>query len=451
MLSIGVFLTALSFVQGTLVSGSVFDSVAMRHIARAKVTLVGASDSILGRSVHTVADSQGRFEVPGLVEGDYIIAFDQPRLDSLDLEPPLRKLRVNGAHVHIELATPTSWDLQVALCGGGSQHGTAVVAGRVYGLQGEPSDSAEIEFRRLSAIAGDTTLDSTTTIRPQSGVFVFCALPASSTILLRASRSNLSTGTVRVSAPEVGFTYVPLFLGESRLDSEGRKVGTRRMVGVIRSAVGQPISGASAQIAGTQRSATSDSGGRFSLTNLPGGTQTLELRRIGYSPKQWIVHLTPFDSARLAFELEESPAVLEAVAVTAARSLAGFESRRRTSPVAAHFFPPSELQLRGRDQPLSSIVDGLPGVRKVCGGGICSIQMRRMSSTMTRTGMETCTPSIYVDGSRDRVVESDVDILRAGTIAAIEVYTRESQLPAEFTTMGNRRPCGVIVVWLRKQ
>jgi hypothetical protein len=130
--------------------------------------------------------------------------------------------------------------------------------------------------------------------------------------------------------------------------------------------------------------------------------------------------------------------------------LAGFESRVRSSPLAAYFLKPDEMARRGRDMPLSALVDEFPGVNKVCRGGFCTIQMRRMSSTMTSSGMQNCAPLIYVDGMRDRFVESDPDVLRAGKIAAIEVYPREANLPAEFTPLASR-PCGVIVVWTRKQ
>ena len=153
----------------------------------------------------------------------------------------------------------------------------------------------------------------------------------------------------------------------------------------------------------------------------------------------------------MSIQLDENAVVLETVAVVANRNLAGFESRRRTSPVAAHFLTPEELGRRNRDMPLSSLVDGLPGVRKQCAGGHCSVQMRRMSSVMNSTGMENCSPFIYVDGSRDRIAETDVDMIRAGQVAAIEVYTREAQVPAEFTTLAARRPCGVIAIWTRRR
>ena len=66
---------------------------------------------------------------------------------------------------------------------------------------------------------------------------------------------------------------------------------------------------------------------------------------------------------------------------------------------------------------------------------------------MTTSGKETCFPHVYVDGVRDRIAQTDLDMLRAGDIAAIEVYTREAQLPAEFISLADRQPCGVIAVW----
>ena len=92
----------------TTVSGIVRDSISHAPLAAATVQLV-APDSVarLGRSA--VSDSLGRFRITDVADGQYMIGFYHPLLDSLGVEPPPRAVRVEGHQpVVVDLATPSA-------------------------------------------------------------------------------------------------------------------------------------------------------------------------------------------------------------------------------------------------------------------------------------------------------------------------------------------------------
>jgi TonB-dependent receptor len=62
--------------------------------------------------------------------------------------------------------------------------------------------------------------------------------------------------------------------------------GTGRIVGrVVEAAAGAPIAGATVELAGTTRKATTATDGRYALVDVPEGTVSLTVRYVGYQPK----------------------------------------------------------------------------------------------------------------------------------------------------------------------
>src|SRR3977135_3150728 len=80
------------------------------------------------------------------------------------------------------------------------------------------------------------------------------------------------------------FLLSPLFAVTAQQPSHD---ATGRIVGrVIDAASGAGISDAGVQVVGTMIAARSGVDGRYTLTNVPVGTVTLQTRRIGYATKQ---------------------------------------------------------------------------------------------------------------------------------------------------------------------
>ena len=62
---------------------------------------------------------------------------------------------------------------------------------------------------------------------------------------------------------------------------------TGQIAGVVSdSSTGQPLSGAQVIVAGSTIGGMSGAEGRYTITNVPAGTHTLEVRRLGYAPRQ---------------------------------------------------------------------------------------------------------------------------------------------------------------------
>ncbi|MGH7714047.1 MAG: Plug domain-containing protein, partial [Gemmatimonadaceae bacterium] len=112
-----------------------------------------------------------------------------------------------------------------------------------------------------------------------------------------------------------------------------------------------------------------------------------------------------------------------------------------------HFLTPEQIE-RQPGMSVGGLVRGLPGVivRYIPREGY-QVKMRR-AGTYVAQGIEECTPTVYIDGTRSMLGMEYVEILfRSEEIAAIEVYSRAIQRPAEFRDMFDT--CGAIAIWTK--
>ncbi|MGH7712357.1 MAG: carboxypeptidase regulatory-like domain-containing protein, partial [Gemmatimonadaceae bacterium] len=223
--------------------------------------------------------------------------------------------------------------------------------------------------------------------------------------------------------------------------------GEGHLNGTARDSSGKPVPNAEATVWDTGREGRTNARGVFALDSLPGGTHMLEVKALGYAPSRMIVNLASGRRASAHVVLTKSATELAAVNVTAkySRHLAEFERHRRGS-IGGHFIPPAEIEGR----PLASmgrLIQGLPGIIVRCRSRGCEVSMRRAATYLT-SGIEECSPTVYVDGRKSPFSAEDVDIMMsAQDIAAIEVYARPVERPAEFIDPFNK--CGVIAIWTK--
>src|SRR5688572_25969330 len=85
---------------------------------------------------------------------------------------------------------------------------------------------------------------------------------------------------------------------------------------VLEAKTGQPLSEAGVQLVGTTRGAQTGIDGRFRFANLPTGTYTIQVRRVGYQPKAITGLYLDADKAT------DQPIVLERANVTLAAVVA---------------------------------------------------------------------------------------------------------------------------------
>ncbi len=192
------------------------------------------------------------------------------------------------------------------------------------------------------------------------------------------------------AAPLVACMILSATFGATALQAQGPAT----LNGQVRDESGAPVASAQVRIAGSTRVAQSDDRGQFVLTGLPVGSTTLDIRRIGFAPRQIQQTLSAGPNS-VAVTLSRSALSLENVIVT---GQGGEIEQRRLS---------TTIDVITREQ-----IEGAPVTRldQLLQAKLPSAQIRMMSGqagtgSLIRTrGINSVstnsTPVIYVDGVR---------------------------------------------------
>jgi hypothetical protein len=87
------------------VVGTVYDSLAAAPLARATVQWASPSDP--GRTYTTQTDSAGRYRLPAVRLGRYLVGFFHPDVDAIGVELPPIGVELGGdTTARVDLATP---------------------------------------------------------------------------------------------------------------------------------------------------------------------------------------------------------------------------------------------------------------------------------------------------------------------------------------------------------
>jgi hypothetical protein len=204
--------------------------------------------------------------------------------------------------------------------------------------------------------------------------------------------------------------------------------------GVVRNDKGKPVQNAQVMVPGTGLDARTQEAGTFALGGLPSGTQTLEVRAIGFEPKRVTVDLSRDSLTRLDVVLDRPVQTLDAVKVYGQGNATMREFQRRLKTGFGHILTPADIAKRNAFQ-ASDLFRTIPGVRVAPTRG-------GFGNTVLIRG---CKPTVYYNGMRmDDEAASDIDMLvQIHDLTVVEVYTAASR-PAEF--FGNS--CGSIVLWV---
>lgn len=418
-------------------TGVVLDSLRKRPLANADVIIAGTT-------LNAVTDSLGRFTFDSIPPGDHRIGFFHPFLDSLSVAvAPLTLAIPLEPGVGVVLAVPSAATLMRAICNTNSVEGKSLVVGRV--LDPETSNPvagtsvfvAWTDFRVSKEKGVDRSAQIMQGATDGDGVFRVCGLPAEGDAVLYASRDSISTSRVPIASRETSVILRNLTLADP-VTSAGRQAA---VIGTVRNASGNPVSGANVMLTGTTRSAKTDSKGEFSLTGLPLGTQNVTVRRIGFAPATIPVDLTSTGPHRVDAVLAEYALVIDPTYVVAQRerglAAVGFTDRRKRS--VGNYRTRSEFE---RDNPvyLSDILAKMRGLR---------MDMANGQRVIRAAGAGTDCVQLVIDGLRwepDFPGEFDESIFPQH-VAAIEVYSGAA-VPAQFE-QGLSRGCTTIVVWTR--
>jgi hypothetical protein len=463
------------------VSGTVFDSVGNAPLAGAMVQWAGEADRT--RTYTATADSLGRYRLPAVRVGRYLVGFFHPAVDALGVElpPVLVDLRADSAAT-VDLSTPAGSLLLPALCGDNApqqrpgvnadlaellrpSRGAGAVLGTVRDADtGQPLGGARIvitwtELQAQSGTVRNVHRRVPVRARPDGG-FVACGLPAGVDLVASADAPRRQSGLVelRLSARELArrdftlgdsATAVVVTLPDTAAARENRLAvpvtvarGSARVSGTVRTADGRPLGGARVSVAGTDVAGTASPNGAFALAGLPAGTYSLEVKAIGYAPTRVAVNLARARPATVAVTVADRLNTLETVVVQAdqtrlQKDYTGFLERQKRG--MGRYITEEDIAKRSPIQ-ITDVLRTTPGLRVVPNGGFGS----------TVQGRGNCTPDLYIDGMRILDGTTEIDqLVRPTDVGGIEVYNGGSTVPVQFASAGGGS-CGVIAVWTKR-
>jgi hypothetical protein len=462
------------------VRGVVYDSISKSPLGGATVQFTALSAELAGRAFSAQSEANGAFAVSGIPAGKYAVGFYHPSLDTLGIEAPIVTLEVTSGSHRVNLATPSPRSLMKSLCPEGEEADSTMVFGHVR----ETSTNAALEGASVTVEWSETVIDARG-IRSRDrighaetqgpGWFAICHVAGDLPLLMRASHDADSSGYVDVVVPAGGVRHVTFYVGGATLiPSPGIDTaamirqgiafprmwtGKSRLTGVVTDAQKKPVANAHVLVWDAGPEAVTNDQGRFSFDALPGGTHTVEVKAIGYTPNESVVHLSPENPSEQQFSIGDQAQVLPTVTVGARANIVYNKKlveyqRHRLHSFGGKFLSPEDLDRRPAAPP-SSLLQDFPGVMVSHQQGVTLVSMKSFRATIDRESFDAarrdfvgCTPTLYVDGFRSLLDFDAFDsFYRSDELLAVEVYTREMERPQEFQDMTS--PCGAVVFWTR--
>ena len=441
------------------IEGTVIDSAHARWPEGASVLAIRTEPP--EHSGGATVDNRGRYRIDSLPAGRYMVELSSPFLDSLEITLPGREVTiVAGRAVRTDFAFPSGRTLRAGACPGlALARGTGAVLGRVV----DAETDAPLADARVAVAWREITIDRKT-LAPQTversgdvatdslGRYRVCGVPTDEWVVLQVQRGGRAGTDVRIMVPDsAGVTVRHLSLSaaasrpvtgaaDSTADSTAAPApltGTASVAGVVRGVGGLALGEAQVRVLGAGGTSMSDARGRFSLGDLPSGTQVLEVRRIGYLLAQQPVELRGSRTVTQDVQLRRI-VTLDSVRVLAQRSrYREFEYNRRANRFGK-FFTVDSIEKR---HPLytSDLFRLTPGFR-VMGFGLDAVVGSSRGPSSILGG--NCSANIVIDG----MPHQEINLISPFDIGAMEIYRPGEPAPAQYS----EGSCGVIVIWSKR-
>ncbi len=206
-----------------------------------------------------------------------------------------------------------------------------------------------------------------------------------------------------------------------------------------------PVAGAHVQMDGTRSSATTRADGGFALDSVPLGTQSLSVRKVGFTPAEAAVDVA-YDGSPVIVAMADFVPTLAPV-VTVARRTQDLEAvgftRRRDHGIGV-FREGDEIDKNPTD--LGESLRMIPGLHI---GYDANSQTSQKTVIMSSRDANECL-NIIIDGVLWRDAASAIEeYVRPDEIEALEMY-HSATVPAEFAIAGQSK-CAVLVLWTKRR
>lgn len=452
------------------VQGTIRETMRPRSVRDASITLARL-DPEPSVSFGAKPDAKGHYQLDSLPAGRYMIQLNHRVLDSLELALPAEELFVvAGKTIDVPFNLPSGADLREAVCRGLTvRRGTGAVFGRVVDADDEhPLANADVAISWTELAVDRKTLranaeqhDGSVRTGPR-GEYRICNIPTGSWVLIQLQYAGHAGNAVRVSVSgdeAVVVRNLSMSVADAptlaTLDSIGATVrgldseptaddtvpqllltGNASVSGIVRGAEGQPLPDVEIRVVNARPTTRTDAVGHYTLSGLPGGTQLLAVRRIGYLIGDVAVELR---SGRVAHQdvVLRRVVSLDSLNVVAKKRkpFADFEYRRRNNPMG-RFVTAKDID-RVHPTEMGIYIQRLGGFQ-IFGVG----PEARVYSSSARSGRPSCgEANVVIDG----VDQAQVNTVPPSEIAAMEVYAEAASAPGQY-----RAECGLILIWTKK-
>jgi hypothetical protein len=433
----GLSLVAVSVArgQGVTVRGVVYDSLHMRPLAAAMVSIGQRTTS---------SDSVGRFTILGLEQGVYRVSAQHHAIDRLGISAIGAELRVGNLPEMVYLGIPSFQNLWRVECGprppsddAGFLFGTV----RTTRRRGAVEVSASWINLSVEGTALSQKLNTLTVTADSLGNYALCGVPASTGFNVRATGPDSSAS---------GTFDIPPLDSERVVRRDLRLVdrtvrATAMIAGRVLDDAGRGISGAEVTLVNADATTTSDSRGGYSFTELAPGSYRADVRKIGYAEKSQGVDVEADE--RLQLDVILSPmTMLDSVSVVGKilprdEGMRVFEERRKIG--LGKFLSATDLE-KARGANLSTLIRQWPGIYIPPGRAARDRDPQSRRGIKSIMGGGGCRIALYLDGVRLAIPFDEVP---PETLAGLEYYPGAASVPIEYARLNNQ--CGVILLHSR--
>ena len=243
-----------------------------------------------------------------------------------------------------------------------------------------------------------------------------------------------------------------LFRSEVQVPRSGELVDTLRLdtsaavttslAGVVRREGSlRAIAGARVHLYGGADEAVTGADGTFRLNAVPIGTQSIEVRAIGYEPRRHALDVRSGGTTDVTIDMVEAAVVLDSVRILA-KGTAGVlsphsEFDERSAHGAGQYIT-REMIDKAHPQQLADLFQQVSGYYVMRDTVYSSRGITRLEPGSDRV----CKPFVYIDGGLAVRTMTDV---APNSIYGIEIYSSAANVPPQYPAAN----CGAIFIWTR--